>query len=139
MKSSIIFLTVLAISCITFSTMAQSNDPSYSTNNYKHPNKVKVAQAKSKNQGVSTQSLNTNNVEEASLQKNMQGNYKAPRLGSNRNNSSQGLVVLPNTSLNDGQINNGNYKQQNRLSKPKNFKKPETTKPTEQKEDVINR
>lgn len=98
MKNSIILLILFG--AISFATAQSKYDPSYSMNNYKHPNKAAEAKLVKK-EGVDSESYAT--------EKNTQSrNYKAQ--GNAEEQSGASMIVLPVEKNVNAVASSGNYK-----------------------------
>ncbi|GAB3885084.1 hypothetical protein [Spirosoma agri] len=117
MKNAIALLTGLSLLAFSTSTYAQDdrklrNDPTYSTHNYKHPNKAAVARRWEDKEGVSVQQPSPGDARLADYKKAVPNaepaggitadhtpstnladrNYKIQRVGTSVNTSNEGIV-----------------------------------------------
>lgn len=117
-------LLAIALALPALSQDKLKNDPTYSTANYKHPNKAAAARQWEPEQGI-----------EFKRRKNRPQNIASYREQQRRGGIGDPAIAIPATPS----MANRNYKQQNRMVSPQPAAKPEVaTTRTEADESVGN-
>jgi hypothetical protein len=120
--------TIISIVCILFVALSVSaqvshkNDPTYSTGNYKHPNKAKIA--KDKQKGLEMKTIAGDDQTASSSYQTANRNYKMPN--TKVTSKQQTILVLPSvteTEKSTAVQSNANYKRQDLHLKKKKVDK----------------